>query len=138
LSYELRGRADPRYATQPLGEHPGGDGCGLFEDGSYAILANERPIVIDSFIVHRLQTKDPPALELLARRVEREQFSRIVLAFPLTDIGWFAAIDFGTRLTNAMRQHYRLHPINGLLVYTPAHNRRSAVACRPRSLSDWR
>jgi Glycosyltransferase family 87 len=137
FSYELRGRPDPRYALRPLGKHPGGDGCGLFEDASFAIIADERPIVLDSFIVHRLQTQDPEALELLARRVDREEFSRIVLAFPLTDVGWFAALDFGTRLTDAMRAHYRLHPINGLLVYTPLHQGRSARACHPLPLSDW-
>jgi hypothetical protein len=137
FSYELRGEADPRYATLPLGKRPGGRSCGLFEDASFPILANERPIVLDAFIAHRLQTKNPQELDQLVRRVDDEDFSRIVLSFQLTDVGWFAALDFGTRLADAMRAHYRLHPVNGLLVYTPAHKHPTSAACRPLSLDDW-
>jgi hypothetical protein len=135
VSHELRGRADPRLSTHPFGTRPAGRGCGLFEDASIPILASERPTVLDAFIVHRLQVVRRAALEQLARRVERRDFSRIVLTRPLSDRGWFATLDFGTRIADAARANYRLSTtVDGFFVYTPKGGAASAAACHPTRL----
>lgn len=137
-SHELRGRADPRYAKRPLPEETASGTCVLYEDASLPILAGQRPTVLDAFILHRLQRADPAALDALVDRIDRGTFDSIVLGFPLTNAGWFATLDFGTALANAMRANYRLGSAtsDGQFIYRPDRPDRAA-ACRPASLADW-
>jgi hypothetical protein len=118
---------------------PGDGTCELFEDASIPLLAGERPVVLDAFMVHRLQTRRPAALDLLVKRVERRAFSRIVLTTPLTDVGWFALLDFGSLLAGTMRKNYTLaaqSPDRSLWIYVPKRDP-SAAACPRTPLNDW-
>lgn len=133
IAHELRGRPDPRYTTHPAPQLIGMGTCALFEDASIPILAGQRPVVLDAFITHRLQTEDPRALGLLEHRIDTGAFKAIALNFPLTNVGWFATLDFGTALANAMRAHYRLSETlgdAGLYVYTPRRPVSSHRTCR--------
>jgi len=140
-SHELRGRADPRYAKRPLPEEAAAGTCVLYEDASIPILAGQRPTVLDAFILHRLQRADPTALDALAQRIGDRTFSSIVLSFPLTNAGWFATLDFGTKLAAAMRADYRLaseSPDGSYFIYRPIGTARRPTACHLPSLSNWR
>ena len=133
IAHELRGRPDPRYSTHPAPQLIRMGTCALFEDASIPILAGQRPVVLDAFITHRLQTEDPRALGLLEHRIDTGAFKAIALNFPLTNVGWFATLDFGTALANAMRAHYRLSETlgdAGLYVYTPRRPVSSHRTCR--------
>ena len=122
-THELRGRSEPQYAVHPLPELTAAGTCNLFEDASLPILAGQRPVVVDAFILHRLQTREPNALDSIEGRIDHGRFSAIVLGTSLDDLGFFATLDFGTRLANAMRAHYRLASIRegGFYVYRPTH-----------------
>ncbi len=137
-SHELRGRADPRYAKRPLPAETAAGTCTLFEDATLPILAGQRPVVLDAFILHRLQRADRPALDDLVQRIDRRRFGTIVLDFPLTDAGWFATLDFGTALADAMRANYRLasETPDGFL-YRPIRPSRRLAPCRKASLAHW-
>jgi hypothetical protein len=139
-SHELRGRPDPRWSKRPLPALTAAGDCTLFEDATVPILAGQRPVVVDAFIVHRLQRADPAALDRLVARIDRRTFSSIVLAFPLTNAGWFATLDFGTAISDAIRAHYRLSvatPDGQFFVYRPIVPPDHPAACRRPSLSDW-
>ena len=82
---------------------------------------------------HRLQTRRPAELELLVERVRRGRFGRIVLTTPLTDVGWFALLDFGSQASRqrSRPRDYRLAAApdeRGLWVYVP---KRSFEPSRP-------
>ena len=126
------------YKTNPLPQLTASGTCTLFEDASIPILAGQRPVVLDAFIAHRLQTVDPAALDLLVRRVDEDTFGAIVLDFPLSNLGWFATQDFGTKLAESMRAHYRLASVvEDLYVYRPIHPARRAASCGPASIDSW-
>jgi hypothetical protein len=130
--------ADPSYSTKPFPQLTSSGTCVLFEDASIPILAGQRPVVLDAFIVHRLQTVDPAALDILARRIDDDGFRAIVLNFPLSNLGWFATLDFGTKLAESMRAHYRLASVtDGFYVYRPTQPPRQAPSCGPVPLSSW-
>jgi hypothetical protein len=139
VRHEIRGRPNPRYSRHPLTSVVSEGTCALFEDATIPLLAGQRPIVLDAFILHRLQTHDRPAIVALVQRIDRGEFTSIVLDVPLTDAGWFATLDFGTALADAMRVNYRPAPIaaaSGFFVYRP----RQPIArpgCRIASLGDW-
>ena len=138
-NHELRGRDDARYAIHPVPELTAQGTCALFEDASIPILAGQRPVVLDAFIAHRLQTSDPTALSHLLARVDASGFRTIALNFPLTDLGWFETLDFGSAFAHAVDRHYRLArtPNGGLYVYTPRRAPAKAGACATASLDDW-
>jgi hypothetical protein len=139
-AHELRGRRDARYSLHPAPALVAQGTCVLFEDASLPILAGQQPVVLDAFITHRLQTEDPPALRRLLRRVEDGSFSTIALNFPLTNVGWFQTLDFGTALADAMRAHYRpagrLDSAN-LYLYEPI-GPRAQSRCTIAPLDRWR
>jgi hypothetical protein len=139
-SHELRGRGDARYTLHPVPALVAQGSCALFEDASIPILAGQRPLVLDAFIAHRLQTTDPVALSHLLRGVDTSGFRTIALNFPLTNLGWFETLDFGSAFAHAVDTHYRLTqsiPKAGLFVYTPRRAPRRARACPTAGLGDW-
>jgi hypothetical protein len=136
--HELRGRPDPRYSVHPQPRVTAQGTCALFEDASIPVLSGQRPVVLDAFIVHRLQTQDAVALSKLERRIARREFKTIALTFPLTDAGWFATLDFGTALASAMRTHYKFAGTeSGFFLYQPRRPAASAIPCSATSLDRW-
>jgi hypothetical protein len=137
LSHGVLG-ADARYTTKPFPGLTSDGTCTLFEDASVPILAGQRPVVLDAFIVHRLQTVDRRSLDLLVRRVDDGTFRAIVLNFPLSNLGWFATLDFGTKLADSVKAHYRLATVVGnFYVYRPLRAPASRPSCVRPSLRSW-
>jgi hypothetical protein len=140
LAHELRGKADDRFEADALKGSPALNGCVLFEDSSIPLLAGKRPIVLDAFILHGLQTRRPAALALIDDRVKQRSFDRIVLTRPLSDVAWFAVLDFGSRLAQTMRRNYTLADrieSQSLWIYVPSRPPSAATACRPLTVSQW-
>src|SRR5262249_29388087 len=104
LSHGVFG-SQARYTTHPLPQLARSGTCALFERPSVPIMAGQRPVVLDAFIVHRLQTIDRRSLNLLVRRVDDGAFRAAVLDFPLSNLGWFATEDFGTKLAESINAH---------------------------------
>src|SRR5581483_61086 len=121
VSDAIHGRVDPRYATHPYPQLTSARSCTLFEDATIPVLSGRRPIVLDAFIVHRLQTKNRAALTHLIARIDAREFHALVLDDRLTDLGWFSTLDFGTALASAMERNYRLATasLGGYFVYLP-------------------
>ncbi len=113
------GDDDPRFATQPLRSLVSFDACVLSEDPSLPLLAGYRPVVLDAFIVRRLDRGDADALRA---RVDRREFGRIVLMAPATDPVQYTSFDFTPEIAAAIRDRYRLAarvPEASLWVYAP-------------------
>ena len=56
----------------------------------------------------QLQTGTRRALGLLEHRIDNWSVQGNCVELPAQNVGWFATLDFGTALANAMRAHYRL------------------------------
>lgn len=139
-SHELRGKPDSRFAVDALGGSLTSNGCDLFEDASIPLLAGQRPVVLDAFMLHRLQTRRQAVLSLLDKRVEQRSFDRIVLTRPLTDVGWFAVLDFGSQLAGTMRDNYTLAEHldgRGLWIYVPKGRSSAPSSCRRATVDQW-
>jgi len=141
LSHEARGRVDERFAIDDLSRAPLGGRCDLYEDSSIPLMAGFRPFVLDAFMVHRLQTRRSAELNLLVDRIRRGEFPRLVLSTTLDALGWFAVLDFGSRLADAMRAGYRPaeeNPGGARWIYVPRKPPAQPFACTGTSLRDWR
>ena len=93
------------------------------------LLAGYRPVVLDPFIVRRLDEEDADALR---GRVARQEFTRIVLMAPATDPVQYTTFDFTPEIAAAIRSRYRLTgqvPEASLWVYAP--KRRATTPCVP-------
>ena len=120
-------RNDESFATQPLRSLVSFDTCVLSEDPSLPLLAGYRPIVLDAFVVRRLDAEDAEALR---GRIVRREFGRIVLMAPATDPVQYTSFDFTPEIAAAIRRSYRLAaqlPELPLWVYEPTE--RSGFAC---------
>ena len=105
LRAALEDSDDARFPTQPLRSVVSFDSCVLSEDPSLPLLAGYRPVVLDAFIVRRLDAEDAEALR---RRVARREFAHIVLMAPATDPVQYTSFDFTPEIAAAIRDRYRL------------------------------
>ena len=81
----------------------------LAEDPSIEVALGRRPLVMDPFMLRRLDRAHPQSVDpLIARIVERE-FDLVVLLVPLenrTFDYWWTDFHFGPRIANALRASY--------------------------------
>jgi hypothetical protein len=79
----------------------------LSEDASIPIMRGQVPVVLDPFVLPTIWARDPTALEALVEKLERHEFDRVILVFPLNDApeDWYA-MQFGTRVADAIEQNY--------------------------------
>ena len=122
LGHELAGQPDPRYTTRPLARAWRPGETLLSQDASIPLLAGERPVVLDPFMLPRLARRHPAALEDLRERIERRDFEAVVLFTPLEDRQYFLSFDFGGELHDAIERAYRLErrlPETDLYLYRP-------------------
>jgi hypothetical protein len=99
------GDDDARFSTRPLEGLVSFDACVLSEDPALPLLAGYRPVVLDAFIVRRLDREDA---ESLRQRVDRREFPHIVLLAPATDPVQYTSFDFTPEIAAAVRSRYRL------------------------------
>lgn len=93
----------------------------LSEDASIPIMQGRVPVVLDPFLLPTIGARDPMALEALVERLERHEFDRVILVYPLNDApeDWYA-MQFGTRVADAIEQNYFLLEGRGTYHYVYA------------------
>lgn len=119
---EVRGSSAPtRYEPHPLAHELAGKTL-LSEDPYIPVSLNQRPVVLDAWMLLRLGTKHPVWISDLARRIAAHRFDRIVLVYPVSFEGWYRTTHFGAPIANAIRTSYRLRGRrDGFYIYFPAH-----------------
>ena len=91
----------------------------LSEDPSIPVLLDQTPVVLDTFMLLRLDRDDPDRTEELLRRIEGKAFSKVVLIRELdvTD-DWWRTNHFGPRMIRSIARNYSLtsarRPVLGL------------------------
>jgi hypothetical protein len=106
----LRGRGDYKevYATEPPpGIFRPSDRI-LSQDPYVPVAVEQRPVVLDAFALLQLLKKHPDWQRDLIARINNHEFDKIVLYRDLTDVGWWAQIDFGTPVIQAIDKNYRI------------------------------
>jgi hypothetical protein len=82
----------------------------LAEDPSIYVPLHRRPVVMDPFMLLRLDRQHPEWVDPLIRRIGERRFALVVLVVPLEDRAldyWWNDFQFGPRVANALRESYR-------------------------------
>ena len=108
--------------TEPLVEVIGPGDTVLSEDPYVPVTLERRPVVLDPFMLRRLDEVDPAAVDPLVERIEQRDFDYVVLLEDLDETGWWEVFHFGPRVADALRQAYEPSDArDGYLLYRPAH-----------------
>jgi hypothetical protein len=99
----------------------------LAEDPGLPISLGRRPVVLDPFMLARLEGERPEVVEALTRRVERREFDVVVLENTLAvSRFWYTEVHLGPTVSTAIcRAYRRVGTVAGQVLYTP----------RPRNLA---
>ena len=82
----------------------------LAEDASISVPLKRRPVVMDAFMLLRIDRAHPELVDPLIRRINERRFALVVLVVPLEDHAldfWWNDLDWGPRVAAALRQSYR-------------------------------
>jgi hypothetical protein len=118
------GAPPARYTPRPLASIVGPDDSLLSEDPSVPVLLGRRPIVLDPFMLRRLDALRPDLVDPLLARIERREFDHVVLINALEDEDeWWTLYHFGPRIAAALRSAYvRRGMVDGYYLYAPVGN----------------
>jgi hypothetical protein len=126
------------YPMQPLADRVGPADEILSEDPYVPLSLDRKPVVLDPFMLRRLDRVDPAAVDELIERIERQEFAYIATIEPLNpgdgpattaevreatwaNDYWWDQFHFGLRIVGAMRQAYVLDGIvDRYYLYRPA------------------
>lgn len=125
------------YPLHPLADRIAPADEILSEDPYVPLSLGRRPVVLDPFMLRRLDRVDPAAVDELIERIEDKEFAFIATIEPLdvndgvlsaTDLGeprandyWWDQFHFGLRVVGAMRRAYVLGGIvDEYYLYRPA------------------
>jgi hypothetical protein len=95
----------------------------LSEDPYVPLSMGQKPVVLDPFMLLRLDRADPSAVDHLIGWIEQQRFAYIVMITSLASRNdyWFNQFHFGPRVVAAMRDAYVLQgKIDDYFVYHPA------------------
>jgi hypothetical protein len=111
------------YPVDPLRSLVGTGDQILSEDPYVPLSLGRDPVVLDPFMLLRLDRIDRAAVTDLVRRIEQKQFDYLVMITsldPRNDL-WWEQYHFGLRVVAAMRRTYVLQGrFDGYYVYRPA------------------
>jgi hypothetical protein len=82
----------------------------LAEDPSIYVPLQRRPVVMDPYMLLRLDRQHPEWVDPLIRRIDERRFALVVLVVPLENRAldyWWNDFHFGPRVAAALRQSYR-------------------------------
>jgi hypothetical protein len=96
------------YDRQPLSGQVTPATSLLSEDPYVPVSLGQRPVVLDPFMLRRLEDRDPAAVQRLVERIRAREFELVVLIVPLQppDQWWWRDMHFGTRVTRALADAY--------------------------------
>ena len=125
------------YAVHPLADRVDATDAILSEDPYVPLSLGRRPVVLDPFMLLRLDQIDPGAVDVLIARIERRDFDFVVTIEPLdgsdtSDLtaavgdvptegdSWWNHYHFGLRVVGAIRRNYLFEGVvDGYYVYRP-------------------
>jgi hypothetical protein len=101
-------RGTPMYSRQLLSGQATPATRLLSEDPYVPVSLGQRPVVLDPFMLRRLQDRDPAAVQRLVERIRAREFELVVLVEPLqpADREWWRDMHFGTAVTQALADAY--------------------------------
>jgi hypothetical protein len=101
-------RGTELYSRRPLSGQATPETRLLSEDPYVPVSLNQRPVVLDPFMLRRLEDRDPAAVQRLVERIRAREFELVVLVVPLQppDQEWWRDMHFGTRVTRALADAY--------------------------------
>jgi hypothetical protein len=117
------------YPMHPLADRVGPTDEILSEDPYVPLSLGRKPVVLDPFMLRRLDHVDPAAVDELIERIEHQEFAYISTIEPLTPADadtfstdyWWDQFHFGLRVVGAMRRAYVLDGVvDKYYVYRPA------------------
>jgi hypothetical protein len=114
------------YSSRPLSGEATPATRILSEDPYVPVSLGQRPVVLDPFMLLRLDRSDPAAVERLVERIRAQEFELVVLVVPLEppDQEWWREMHFGTRATEALADAYTdSGRAQGYYLYRPAPGR---------------
>jgi len=82
----------------------------LAEDPSIYLPLHRQPVVMDPFMLLRLDRQHPEWVDPLIRRISERRFALVVLVVSLEDPTldyWWNDFQFGPRVAAALRESYR-------------------------------
>jgi hypothetical protein len=96
------------YSRQPLSGQATAVTRLLSEDPYVPVSLGQRPVVLDPFMLLRLERRDPAAVQRLIERIRAREFELVVLVVPLEppDQEWWREMHFGVRVTEALAGAY--------------------------------
>jgi hypothetical protein len=115
------GHALPKYDPRPLAGTIGAGDTVLSEDSAVAVLLGRTPVVLDAFMLRRLDELQPARVDGLVARIQHGEFDHVVLVVPLHGSDqWWQQYHFGPRVARALREHYVLAgEVDGYYLYRP-------------------
>jgi hypothetical protein len=115
-------RGAERYDRRPLAGQATVATRLLSEDPYVPVSLGQRPVVLDPFMLLRLERKDPAAVQPLIERIRAREFELVVLVVPLEppDQEWWRDMHFGVRVTEALAGAYTYSGrVQGYYLYRP-------------------
>jgi hypothetical protein len=95
----------------------------LVEDPAIDVAMGRRPLIMDPFMVRRLDRADPRLVDPLIGWIRARRFDLVVLIVPLENPEfdyWWSDYHFGPRVANALRAAYRQERwVGRYLLYRP-------------------
>ena len=95
----------------------------LAEDPAVYVALQQRPLVMDSFMLNVLDRKHPDWIEPLIRRITERRFDLVVLVVPIENRNldyWWSDFHYGPRVAAALRASYRpAGTVGRYFVYRP-------------------
>jgi hypothetical protein len=115
------GETLPKYNPRPLADLVAPEDTLLAEDPSVPVLLGRTPIILDAFMLRRLDEVQPQIVDVLVARIEHGAFDHVVLINPLDgEDSWWRDYHFGLRLVGALRERYLLvGTVDGYYLYRP-------------------
>lgn len=116
------------YPLHPLAHLVGPNDEILSEDPYIPLSLGRKPVVLDPFMLRRLDIVDPSAVDALIERIQHHAFDYIVTIVPLRALDgdtvannyWWDNFHFGFRVVDAMRRAYVPQGVvDGYYVYRP-------------------
>jgi hypothetical protein len=101
------GQTPPQYDPQSVARVAAPNATLLAEDPGLPVLLGRTPVVLDPFMLRRLDEVMPRAVDVLVARIERREFDRVALVIPLDeDDAWWRDYHFGPRVAGALEANY--------------------------------
>jgi hypothetical protein len=125
---EIKKSRDPAFtatlAARPLAGRADSATRILAEDPYVPVSMDQRPVVLDPFMLISIGQRDPAAVQALVKRIDRREFDLVALRVSLDDPSmswWFREEAFGAKVADALRRNYvSTDWVSGYAIYVPA------------------